>query len=189
MWQWSFESVPEISLPTCIQFGPVSDDRWKYTSSMQHDSEFIYLQCICNVDSWFYNIHTFIQSQYIHPSPFAEASSISSSLVCSVGKTSLWCRAENRTRACLTASRRAANWATPHHHFVYYDDDGEFVYHAHISFVVFTPPPRFRRLMLVFSCHTERRNTKTQEKERGSIPAVILNREDEPILQFIAKAT
>ncbi len=31
------------------------------------------------------------------------------------GKTSLWCRAENRTRACLPASRRATNWATPHH--------------------------------------------------------------------------
>jgi hypothetical protein len=31
------------------------------------------------------------------------------------GNTSLWCRAENRTRACLTASRRATNWATPHH--------------------------------------------------------------------------
>ncbi len=35
--------------------------------------------------------------------------------VSSVGKTSLWCRAENRTRASLTASRRATNWATPHH--------------------------------------------------------------------------
>ena len=33
------------------------------------------------------------------------------------GKTSLWCRAENRTRACLPASRRATNWATPHHHW------------------------------------------------------------------------
>ncbi len=32
-----------------------------------------------------------------------------------MGKTSLWCRAENRTRACLTASRGAINWATPHH--------------------------------------------------------------------------
>ncbi len=41
--------------------------------------------------------------------------SISSSLVCSVGKTSLWCRAKNRTQACLTSSRRATNWATPHH--------------------------------------------------------------------------
>ena len=29
--------------------------------------------------------------------------------------TSLWCRAEIRTRACLTASRRSTNWAMPHH--------------------------------------------------------------------------
>jgi len=35
--------------------------------------------------------------------------------ISSVGRPSLWCRAENRTRACLTASRRATNWATPHH--------------------------------------------------------------------------
>ncbi len=40
--------------------------------------------------------------------------SISSSLVSSVRKTSLGCRVENRTRACLTASRRTTNWATPH---------------------------------------------------------------------------
>jgi hypothetical protein len=57
-----------------------------------------------------YNIHPFIQSHlyntFIHhhsPRPL----SISSSLVCSVGNTSLWCQAENRTRACLTASQRA----------------------------------------------------------------------------------
>jgi hypothetical protein len=30
-----------------------------------------------------------------------------------VGNASLWCRVENRTRACLTASRRATNWAMP----------------------------------------------------------------------------
>jgi hypothetical protein len=30
-------------------------------------------------------------------------------------ETSLWCRAEDRTRACLTASRCSANLATPHH--------------------------------------------------------------------------
>ncbi len=53
--------------------------------------------------------NTFIRRHSLKPL------SISSSLMCSVGKTSLWCRAENRTRACLTASRRAANWATPHH--------------------------------------------------------------------------
>jgi hypothetical protein len=54
-------------------------------------------------------IHTYIHSITIHSSASIRWSllSISSSLVCSVGKTSLWCRAENRTRACLTASRRA----------------------------------------------------------------------------------
>ncbi len=87
----------------------------------------------------FYNIHTFIQSYntFIRrhlPRPL----SISSSLVSSVGKTPLRCRAENRTRACLQQAdalpteprptikprrtitpRRtmshAAPWATPHH--------------------------------------------------------------------------
>jgi hypothetical protein len=52
----------------------------------------------------FYNTHTFIQSHSYNtficrnlPRPL----SIYSSLVSSVGKTSLWYRAENRTRACL----------------------------------------------------------------------------------------
>jgi hypothetical protein len=40
--------------------------------------------------------------------------SISSSLVSSVRKTSLGCRAENRTRACHTASRRNTNWTEQH---------------------------------------------------------------------------
>ncbi len=66
----------------------------------------------------FYNIHTFIQS-HSHNTFIRRHSlgplSISSSLESSVGRPSLWCRAENRTRACLTASRRATNWATPHH--------------------------------------------------------------------------
>jgi hypothetical protein len=65
----------------------------------------------------FYNIHTFIQSQYSHPSPFAEASLHFLIAWKFSGETSLWCRAEIRTWACLTASRRAANWATPHHLF------------------------------------------------------------------------
>ncbi len=56
-----------------------------------------------------FNHNTFIRLHSLKPL------SISSSLVCSVGKTSLWCRAENRTRACLRASQHAANWATPHH--------------------------------------------------------------------------
>ncbi len=64
---------------------------------------------------FFYNIHKFIQPQYIHPSPFAEAS-LHILIACVLsGETSLWGRAENRTRACLTASRRAANWAMPPH--------------------------------------------------------------------------
>jgi hypothetical protein len=47
----------------------------------------------------FYNIHTFIQSHsyntFIHRHLLRHLS-ISSSLVCSVGNTSLWCPAENR---------------------------------------------------------------------------------------------
>jgi hypothetical protein len=56
-----------------------------------------------------FNHNTFIRRHSLKPL------SISSSPVCSVGETSLWGRAENRTRDCLTASRRAANWATPPH--------------------------------------------------------------------------
>ncbi len=44
-----------------------------------------------------FNHNTFIRRHSLKPL------SISSSLVCSVGITSLWGRAENRTRACLTA--------------------------------------------------------------------------------------
>ncbi len=59
----------------------------------------------------FNNIHTIHLSISIcwglSPSPHR--------CISSVEKTLLWCRAENRTRACLTASRRATNWATPHH--------------------------------------------------------------------------
>jgi hypothetical protein len=50
---------------------------------------------------------TYIQSSnHIHTIHSPNPLPISSSLVSSVGKTSLWCRAENRTRACLSASRR-----------------------------------------------------------------------------------
>ncbi len=63
-------------------------------------------------------IHTFIQSHsyntFIHRHSL-EPLSISSSLESSVGRPSLWCRAENQTRACLTGSQHATNWATPHH--------------------------------------------------------------------------
>jgi hypothetical protein len=37
-----------------------------------------------------------------------------SSLLSSARGTSMGCRAEIRTRACLTASRRTTNWATPY---------------------------------------------------------------------------
>ncbi len=48
--------------------------------------------------------------KHVHPLPFAEVTLISSSSVSSVGDTSLgWCRAENQTRTCLTASRRTTN--------------------------------------------------------------------------------
>ncbi len=58
-----------------------------------------------------YNIHSY--SKFIrHHSP--RFLSISSSLVSSVGKTSLGCRAENRSRARLTASQRTTIWAMPH---------------------------------------------------------------------------
>ncbi len=61
----------------------------------------------------------YLFSTYIHSITFIRRHSprflsISSSLVSSVGKTSLWCPAENQTRACRTASRRTTNWATPH---------------------------------------------------------------------------
>jgi hypothetical protein len=55
-------------------------------------------------------IHTFIQSHSCNTFILRHSLgplSISSSLESSVGRPSLWCRAENRTRACLTASRRA----------------------------------------------------------------------------------
>ncbi len=65
-------------------------------------------------------IHSFIQSHsyntFIHRHSLRPLS-ISPLLVRSVGNTSLWCWAENWTRACLTASRRATNWATTHHYW------------------------------------------------------------------------
>ncbi len=64
------------------------------------------------------HIHTMMP--YIHQSPFAEASlHFLIALVLGGDKPpcALWCRAENRTRACLPASRRATNWAAPHHNW------------------------------------------------------------------------
>jgi hypothetical protein len=65
----------------------------------------------------YFIVHTFIPSHSYctfirHHSP--KFLSIFSSLVSSVGKTSLGCRAEIQTGACLTASRLTTNWATPH---------------------------------------------------------------------------
>jgi hypothetical protein len=59
-----------------------------------------------------FSVHTFLITVIdIHsPRPL----SISSLLVRSEGKTSLGCQAEIRTRACITAGQRTANWATLH---------------------------------------------------------------------------
>ncbi len=72
---------------------------------------FVYFSYFMTYIHSFNHIHTI----HIYPSPVAKvflhlfiAGKLS-------GKTSLWCRAENRTQACLTASRRATNWATRHH--------------------------------------------------------------------------
>ncbi len=70
-------------------------------------------------------VHTFIShssNTYIHRHSLGPLS-ISSLLESSVGRPSLWCRAENRTRACLTASWCATNSATPHHQFSIYCSD------------------------------------------------------------------
>ncbi len=101
----------------------------------------------------FYNIHTFIQphsyNTFIHCHSLRPLS-ISSSLVCSVGKTSLWCRAENRTRTCLTASRRATNYATPHHYYAtpHHTMPRRTLY---ISYVVSAPACRWENSSLSWS--------------------------------------
>ncbi len=68
---------------------------------------FIFYNMHASIQSHSYN--SFIRRQSLRPL------SISSSLVCSVGNTSLWCQAENQTQACLLVSRHATNWATRHH--------------------------------------------------------------------------
>ncbi len=77
---------------------------------------FLFIFHIC-----FTYIRTFIQSHsyntFIHRHSLGPLS-ISSSLESSVGRPSLWCRAENRTRACLTRyllSHATPYWATQHH--------------------------------------------------------------------------
>jgi hypothetical protein len=52
----------------------------------------------------FYNRHTYIYSITFIRHHLPGLLSISSSFVSSVGKTFLWCRAENQTQTCLTAS-------------------------------------------------------------------------------------
>ncbi len=68
---------------------------------------------------YLFQLHTFIITfiQYIHPSPFAEASFHFFIACCSEGKTSLGCRAEIRARACQASAQptklyAASYWAT-----------------------------------------------------------------------------
>ncbi len=49
-----------------VIISPLSRRMWRLKVWWQDATLFVYF--------WFYNIHAFIQSQYIHPSPFAEAS-------------------------------------------------------------------------------------------------------------------
>ncbi len=99
-----FIFISGFSCPSCIQ-ASLSNVWW-------HDATlFVYFSYFITY------IHTFTFIQYIYPSPFAEAS-LHFFIACLLSwGTSLWCRAENRTRACLAASRRATNWATPHHNW------------------------------------------------------------------------
>jgi hypothetical protein len=62
-------------------------------------SLFLFIFCILR----YTYIHLITLIQYIYPSPFAEVYLHIFIAVQLSGKTSLWCRAENRTRACLTA--------------------------------------------------------------------------------------
>jgi hypothetical protein len=63
----------------------------------------------CIYFSLYNTVETFIQSYILHSLTFAEAHLHIFIAVGSVGGTSLGCRAEIRTRACLTASQRATN--------------------------------------------------------------------------------
>jgi hypothetical protein len=70
-----------------------------------HSFLFIFHFFITYIHSFSHSYTTFIRRH--SPGPL----SISSSLESSVGRPSLWCRAENRTPACLTASRRCNIWS------------------------------------------------------------------------------
>ncbi len=61
---------------------------------------------------FFHTYNTFTHFYILEHSP--RLLSISSSLISSVADTSLGCRVGIRTRARLTASRHATNWAMPH---------------------------------------------------------------------------
>ncbi len=68
---------------------------------------------VCHSFVYFSYFITCIQSSnHIHTIHSPRPLSISSSLVSSVGQTSLWCQAKNRTWACLPASWLATNWAS-----------------------------------------------------------------------------
>jgi hypothetical protein len=71
------------------------NDIGKINSILQDATLFVYFSYFITYKNSF-NHNTFIRRHSLKPL------SISSSLVCSVGKTSLWCRAKNRTWACLT---------------------------------------------------------------------------------------
>ncbi len=61
---------------------------------------------------YIYYLHSFITFIFVHSS-FVNPRGSSTSMVSWMGKPSLGCRAENRTLACLTVSRRTTNWAAP----------------------------------------------------------------------------
>ncbi len=93
--------------------------------------------------------------------------SISSSLVCSVGKTSLWCRAENWTRACLTASRRTAKWAAPHHS----EPRRTILSHAAPSLEYSTNAYRLEFVICMLStiyCKSQAESTRNKKAVRGT---------------------
>jgi hypothetical protein len=70
-----------------------------------------------------FSISTFIITftQYIHPSPFAEASLHFFLACCLEGKTSLGCRAEIRTRACHTAQYQLSYTLHPNIYITYFE--------------------------------------------------------------------
>ncbi len=107
-WKWLHPHPPPPNPPLCSynDQSALYLDLWRQIKGLVAGCHSFCLFFI------FLYIHTFNHNSFIRLHSLKPLS-ISSSHVRSVGKTSLWCRAENRTRACLTASRRATNWATP----------------------------------------------------------------------------